>query len=252
MFSAKSIASGATSGSAFGPVGSLIGGLAGPIIGGLFGRSGQDSANRTNLQIARENRAWQEMMSNTANQRAARDLEKAGLNRILALGRPASTPAGNIATMQNKNKMLAEGITAGVQTALQARRLNQEIKESNARIRLQDAQTATQRAQVPLLSQQTLTESVRRAGITTANAIAKLDLEIKKLGMQEVHSKETFFRWLRSAPLQERDYWMQRIYGNSAFGMIQKWLNQIFGTEPTSGSKLSRPIEDYRLQDLKR
>ncbi|MEM2002011.1 MAG: hypothetical protein QXT77_05135 [Candidatus Methanomethylicaceae archaeon] len=47
-----------------------------------------------NAREARKNREWQEKMSNTAYQRAAIDLEKAGLNRVLALGSPASTPSG--------------------------------------------------------------------------------------------------------------------------------------------------------------
>ena len=82
-------------------------GAAGSLLGGLIGGSGARDANRTNLQIARENRQWQEYMSNTANQRAAADLEAAGLNRILAMGKPATTPSGNVATMQNEKAALA-------------------------------------------------------------------------------------------------------------------------------------------------
>lgn len=113
----------------------------GNVIGGLFGRSGQHSANAANLQIARENREWQERMSSTANQRAAKDLQAAGLNRILALGRPSSTPAGNVATMQNVQKPVQEGINAGVSSALQAALLKSQIANVKANTRQTEAQT---------------------------------------------------------------------------------------------------------------
>ena len=100
----------------------------GNILGGLIGRSGVSSANAANIRIARENREFQERMSSTAYTRAAKDLENAGLNRILALGSPATTPAGNLATMQNEQAPVQEGIRGGVSTALQSKRLQQEIK----------------------------------------------------------------------------------------------------------------------------
>lgn len=55
-------------------------------------------ANEFNAEQARLNREWQERMSNTAYQRAMKDLRKAGLNPILAYTSGASTPTGSYAS----------------------------------------------------------------------------------------------------------------------------------------------------------
>lgn len=223
-----------TIGSFLGPVGGVVGNF----VGGLFGRSGQRDANRTNLAIAREQMRFQERMSSTAYQRAAKDLEAAGLNRILALGSPASTPAGAKATMQNEDALLAEGMSRSVNSALAAVRLRQDVKESNARIRLVDADTKLRSAQVGeavaktgLATAQRANEISRNAGIRTQNQIAELNRQIASLKIPGVQSEAAFFRWLITSDARNRDYYMQKIYGSTALGQLQKWITNFNSME---------------------
>lgn len=55
------------------------------------------TAMQFSSEEAEKNRQWQEQMSNTAYQRAVEDMKKAGLNPVLALGEPATTPNGAMA-----------------------------------------------------------------------------------------------------------------------------------------------------------
>jgi len=117
----------------------LIGGGAN-IIGGLIGSKGQSDANQANARQAALNRAFQERMSNTAYQRAAQDLDKAGLNRILALGSPASTPGGAQARMENTKKQLGESVSSAGIVAAQVAKMRAETKQIESTTRLRDAQ----------------------------------------------------------------------------------------------------------------
>lgn len=140
------------------PWGSILGAGA-SIIGGLIGAKGQRDANAANAQIARENRNWQERMSNTAYQRAAVDLNKAGLNRILALGNPATTPGGNVATMGNVGAAAVEGASNAANTALAVRQqkiLKATEQNINADTMKKKSETSLNQGQEWMLGQQAL------------------------------------------------------------------------------------------------
>lgn len=154
-------------------VGAAIIGGAASLIGGFFGNKARKSA-------AKQDREWQERMSNTAYQRSMDDMRKAGLNPMLAYSQGgAATGKGAMAGVEN----IGAGIDKAVQTGLGAKRLQQDIevlKASKLKIdaEAQRSQTgaAVDRATVLRLHQDTLTSAANQAQTETNNQLLKLSI----------------------------------------------------------------------------
>lgn len=93
------------------------------LVGGITGSIGGGISSAMDRALTRENRQFQLDMSNTAYQRAMRDMRAAGLNPILAYKQGgASTPT------PNAFKPSSIGLREGVSTAIALQRARAEVK----------------------------------------------------------------------------------------------------------------------------
>lgn len=93
---------------------------AGAVADAWITSNSQHKANRTNIQLQREQQNWEAMMSNTAMTRRVQDLKGAGLNPVLAATGPgASTPSVAPARVESTYK---GGTAMGIASAMALKR----------------------------------------------------------------------------------------------------------------------------------
>ncbi|AXL15034.1 DNA pilot protein [Microviridae sp.] len=122
-----------------------LGGSALQTLGGLI-------QNKKQVSSAREQMAFQERMSNTSYQRGMKDMQKAGLNPILAYQKGgASAPGGAQPNIRNP----FESATSAAANYVAAKKANAEINNIESQTRLNAANTAVQleKANTEILNQ---------------------------------------------------------------------------------------------------
>lgn len=89
---------------------------------------GGERANKQNVELAREQMAFQERMSNTSWQRAVQDMKLAGINPMLAFMQGGATsPSGQTARVDDV-------ISPAVSSALGATRVKKELELLSAQV----------------------------------------------------------------------------------------------------------------------
>lgn len=222
------------------------------LIGGGLSFLGGERRNRAQIASAREQMAFQREMADTGYQRAAADLEKAGLNRILALGNAAPSPGGAQAQIQDT-------ITPAVTSAMTA-------SQTQSNVGLQDMQTFKTHMEgiaQDIKNNISMLRDLPEARADHWKTRIKSDLVEYAENLMRQHGDQGTAHVMSSEEGQELRQIMTSLkrqnfalYKQSAAAMAQAlegsaeglaWLNELFGGVPTSAQGLSAEEMSYPI-----
>lgn len=203
-----------------GGLSSLVGGL----IGGAGSYFGQQSANQANAEIAQKQMDFQERMRSTSYQTAVGDMQKAGLNPMLAYQQGgAGNQPGAAAQMQSSLGAAVTSAQHGIDKYQQLKNLNSQnelihsqIDDTNASATLKRA-TAITEAYKPGLTQAQTNNILQQAGLFTA--------QTRLSSAQEAKTKQDFNIKMPEEAMSKTHYGQIRPYIQDALTGVGQALD---------------------------
>lgn len=224
--------------------GAVIGAVAN-VADSWISSSSAHKANRTNIQLAREQREWEERMANTAIVRRKRDFEAAGFNPVLAATGPgAATPSVAAPTVEPTYR---GGAGKGIADSLLL----------NAQIRNMQANTASQAADARIKN----VEADIREGLASSEKEARLNRNIEQVEWDDLKTQLLRSQNISSAAEAKRmeetlDAIIQQVKQDAARGKLDlealSNIAQVHGIEAGKLSWILKLITSFIISERAR